>query len=232
MDNLVTNKKGSNCSKSGKEYEKKVYNTINNCTINNQQFITQSINDLGGCSANHDLICTYNNIEIPVEIKKSNTPDWMQCSLKYDDINKKWNGTFNGKIPENSRKIFNALLNDIQLFNGKIPPFITDKITHSDWLKIKKEQDFKDQYIQCSSDTIKNLYKEKGCKYIQISEKGLYHLGDDICEFNVPEFLCEQQIRIRTKIHSKKNKNGFCDLSVTCACQPKNIKKLQNSDYS
>jgi hypothetical protein len=44
--------------------------------------------------------------------------------------------------------------------------------------------------------------------------------------------LCEQQIRIRTKIHSKKNKNGFCDLSVTCACQPKNIEKLQNSDYS
>jgi hypothetical protein len=60
----------------------------------------------------------------------------------------------------------------------------------------------------------------------------LYHLGNDICGFNVPEFICEQQLRIRTKIHTKKNTKGFCKLSVTVACQPINIKKLIKSNYN
>ena len=47
--------------------------------------------------------------------------------------------------------------------------------------------------INCPNDTIKKLYSEKDCNYIQISNKGLYHLGNDICEFNVAEFICEQQ---------------------------------------
>jgi hypothetical protein len=106
-------------------------------------------------------------------------------------------------------------------------------ITHEEWIKIKKEtNDYNDIYIDCPNDTIKNLYKEKNCFYIQISEYGLYHLGNDICNFNVPEFICDQHLRIRTKIHSKKNNNGFCNLSVTVACKPKNIKKLQKSKYS
>lgn len=79
---------------------------------------------------------------------------------------------------------------------------------------------------------IMKLYREKCCSYIQISEKGLYHLGNDICDFKVPPFLCEQQLRIRTKIHERKNKKGFCKLSVTIACKPKNINSLENSSYS
>lgn len=59
-------------------------------------------------------------------------------------------------------------------------------------LNIKNEtNDFNDMYIHCSNDIIKKLYSEKKCNYIQISEKGLYHLGNDICNFNVPEFICD-----------------------------------------
>ena len=106
-------------------------------------------------------------------------------------------------------------------------------ITHEEWLKIKSEtNDFNDIYIDCPNDTIKRLYRNKGCSYIQLSEKGLYHLGNDICDFKVPVFICEQQIRVRTKIHERKNKRGFCKLSVTIACQPKNINNLVNSDFS
>jgi hypothetical protein len=53
-----------------------------------------------------------------------------------------------------------------------------------------------------------------------------------MCDFKVPEFICDQQLRVRTKIHTRKNKKGFCKLSVTVACQPKNIKDLINSEYS
>lgn len=83
-------------------------------------------------------------------------------------------------------------------------------------------------------DTIQKLYKAKGCNYIQISNGfGLYHLGEDICNFDVPLFDVEQQLRVRTKIHQRKNKKGYCNLSVTIACKPKKIKKdLIKSKYS
>ena len=106
-------------------------------------------------------------------------------------------------------------------------------ITHQDWLQIKKNtNDFNDFYLDCPNDTIKKLYSEKGCFYIQISNIGLYHLGNDICGFNVPEFTCEQQLRVRTKIHTTKNSKGFCKLSVTISCQPKTVKNIIKSIYS
>jgi hypothetical protein len=195
---------------------------------------TQNEDELGGCSYKNDLECNMNtDKDLSIEIKKSNTPDWMQCSLKYDNTNKKWIGSSKNKIPEDSKKVFEELIKSITLFNGKIPPFMVNDITHDEWLKIKNETtDYKDKYFDCPKDTIMNLYSKKGCSYIQISDKGLYHLGNDICEFKVPDFLCEQQLRVRTKIHERKNKKGFCTLSVTIACQPKNITKLVNSNYS
>lgn len=53
-----------------------------------------------------------------------------------------------------------------------------------------------------------------------------------IYKFNVPEFIIDQELRIRTKIHTTKDKNGFCSLSVTAACKPKNITRLTKSQYS
>jgi len=100
-------------------------------------------------------------------------------------------------------------------------------------VKNKKDTtDFNDIYLNCPTDTIKKLYSEKGCYYIQISDKGLYHLGNDICNFNVPEFICDQELRIRTKIHSRKNSKGYCVFSVIISCKPQNIKDLVNSKYS
>jgi hypothetical protein len=77
------------------------------------------------------------------------------------------------------------------------------------------------------------LYKAKGCSYVQISDGyGLYHLGNDVCNFDVPLFNIEQRLRIRTKIHTRKDKKGFCKLSITIACQPKDIKTIPQSKYS
>lgn len=231
---LEMTSKGSQCSISGKKYELQVYNIVKKCKLNNILFNTQKKEDLGGCCSKNDIECNFNLIQnIPIEIKKIKTPDWMQCSLKYDDINKKWIGSSRNKIPEKSKKIFEELIANIELFNGNIPPFLSRNITHDEWINIKKEtNDFNDIYLDCNNETIKNLYSEKGCIYIQISEKGLYHLGSDLCNFNVPEFICDQQLRIRTKIHTRKNINGYCKLSVMIACQPKNIKNLINSRYS
>lgn len=227
-------RKGAGCSISGQKYEMNVYNIVKKCKLNDNDFNTQHANELGGNCSKNDIVCNMLcTNDIPIEIKKSKTPDWMQCSLKYDNETKKWIGSSKNKIPAQSKKIFEELLSNIELFNGKVPPFMIKDITHAEWLTIKKEtDDFNDVYIDCPDNTIQRLYNEKGCKYIQISEKGLYYLNNDICEFNVPAFICEQQLRIRTKIHVAKNTKGFCKMSVTIACQPKNIKDLINSNYS
>ena len=171
--------------------------------------------------------------DVSIEVKKAKTPDWLQCSLKYNTTNNKWVGSSINKIPEDSKIIFENIISSTTLFNGNIPPFMLKDMTHEEWVKIKKETtDYNDTYIDCPNNTIKQLYSLKGCKYIQISGKGLYHLGNDVCGFNVPEFICEQQLRVRTKIHTKKNKKGFCKLSVTVACQPKNINNLVKSEYT
>ena len=158
----------------------------------------------------------------------------MQCSIKYNHTEKIWEATKKSKNPIECSEIFNNLINNVNLYNGEIPPFIKKSITHEEWIKIKKETDkWDDKYIDIPSESISKLYRAKGCNYIQISDGyGLYHLGNDICNFNVPLFNIEQQLRIRTKIHSRKNKKGFCVLSITISCQPKDITKLGKSRYS
>lgn len=211
-------------AEAGKNYEFLVHKIVKKCKINNKLFNTQKEEELG---IYNDIECNFNGIkDIIIEIKKKSTPDWMQCSIKYDYIANKWIGNSNNKIPNNCKKIYEEIIKDKILFNGKIPPFMTNKITYEEWVKIKK--DFKDIYFDCPNDTILKLYKEKDCKYIQVSDKGLYHLGNDICNFNVPIFICNQEIRIRIKVHNKKR----CKLSVTIACKPKNINELHKSFYS
>lgn len=226
--------KGKQCSIEGILYEKVIFNITRKCKLDGKDifFNTQDEKELGGSGADNDIICNYQKEkDIPIEIKKKKTPDWMQCCLKY--IDNKWTSTIYSKIPENSRDIFNQLIQDINLYNGEVPPFIKQKITHDEWVKIKQETGkFKDFYKDIPNDTIKKIYKEKGCHYIQVSDKGLYHLGEDICNFGVPEFICDQEIRIRTKIHKRKDKNGFCHLSVMAACKPKNINKVKASPFS
>lgn len=227
--------KGKLCSINGRNYEIEIHNIIKNCNINGKSFNTQHKNNLGGSSSKNDIECNYNiHKDIGIEVKKYNTPDWMQCCIKYDDKQKKWVTTSKGKIPNKSRDIFNQLINNIHIFNGEIPPFMKKRITHDEWIQIKKNTNqWNDSYFDIPNDTIQKLYKEKKCEYIQISNGyGLYHLGNDICNFNVPIFNIEQHLRIRTKIHAKKNKKGFCNLSVTIACQPKNIKSFAKSNYS
>jgi hypothetical protein len=227
--------KGSQCSVSGHNYEKKIHNICKKCDFNNKPFNTQKDKELAGCSSKNDIECNFiEEKDIGIEIKKSNAPDWMQCSIKYNNKTKKWEATKKSKISIKCREIFNKLINNINLYDGEIPPFMEKSITHEEWIKIKKETNkWDDKYITIPSNGISRLYHEKGCNYIQISDGyGLYHLGKDICNFGVPLFNIEQQIRIRTKIHTRKNKNGYCCLSVTAACQPKDIKKLFPSKYS
>jgi hypothetical protein len=234
LEKPTQNARGKMCSVSGGQYEKQIHNIVKHCTINGKPFNTQNEDHLGGSSAMNDIECiTPQQTVIGIEIKKCKTPDWMQCSVRYNNNTKQWEGSKNCKIPEESKAIFDKLIKDLNLFNGKVPLFMEKPVTHEEWLQIKSEtNDWDDHYIDVPNDTIKRVYAAKNCYYIQISDYGLYHLGNDICGFNVPEFSIAQRLRVRTKVHAKQNAKGMCALSVMVACQPKDIKSLPKSQYS
>lgn len=226
----------SACSRAGSIYESIVWNICKQLRFRDtkKRFNTQAKDELAGSSSKNDIQCDFNGDKnIGIEIKKGGTPDWMQLSIGYDTKEGRWKGKGRNKIPDASKLIIEELIANANLFNGKIPPFFIKPITHPAWVKLKKEtDDFNDCYIDCPSDTIRRLYLNKGCQYIQVSGKGLYHLGDDVCGFGVPIFECPQRLRVRTKVHSKRNSKGFTSLSVTVACQPKKIKELDESPFS
>lgn len=211
-----------------------MYDILSKTTINGTKFNTQQENQLGGSRANIDIMCNFKKEnDIGIEIKKSRSPDWCQCSLIFDGETKHWKANDKGKIPKHAQNIFSEILKKKELFNGLVPPFMNKHISHSEWLEIKKRtDDWNDVYIDIQNDIINKLYRSKGCHYIQISDFGLYHLGNDICNFGVPEFNIQQEMRIRIKVHQKTTKKGFCILSVMAACKPKKIKELKQSKYS
>lgn len=217
-----------------------VYNVLKNCKIKGMNFNTQKVTELGGSSSKIDIQCNLTSTrDIGIEVKKSKTPDWMQFGLKYtvgngNGSNGHWQVTEGNKHPDEAKELMNKILKNKKIFNNKEPPFVKKKITHKEWLLLKNGTNiWRDNYIDVPGDTIKRLYALKSCNYIQLSDGyGLYHLGDDKCNFGVPLFDVEQQLRIRTKVHKRVNKDGFCTLSVTASCKPKDIKLIKKSPYS
>jgi hypothetical protein len=224
------------CSINGKAYENKIWeNCVKLKTKYNENFCKIEKNQLGGCSNRHDIVCYYNKKNINIEIKKFNSPDWTQMTLY--PIKGKWKAKYNSRIPNLSKKLLENLINNNKKVFNKIPKFYNQKITHIQWNKIKqKNSNFNDIYIDCPSDIISKLYKYKGCHYIQISKYGLYHLGNDICNFNVPLFECQTRLRIRVKIHCRQikvGKNmGKLRASVVVSARPKCLYRVKKSDYS
>jgi len=225
--------KGRKCALNGKLYEKKVSDVISKCFLHSKPFHTHL--NVAGCCSEIDVLCNFKGErDIGIEIKKSKAPDWQQCKLAFDKERGKWIPAVKDCNKKDYHYIFEELLENCNLYNGCIPPFMEQSLTHEQWKKIKASTtQWNDFYFDIPNDTIAKMYHSKGCHYIQVgNDYGLYHLGDDICNFNVPAFLVPQQIRIRTKVHTRKNKNGYCSLSVMAACQPKNIKLLPKSPFS
>jgi hypothetical protein len=216
-----------NCVINGKLYEQQVWKICTKIKLNKKKFCTINKNKLGN---NHDIIC--NNLkknDLFIEIKKYNTPDWMQLSIK-PNKNGIWKSQGKNKIPDKSKILIEKLIKNINIFNSKIPKFFYKKITHDEWKVIKKEtNDFNDMYINCPNNTISKLYTNKGCSYIQISKYGLFHLNNDICNFNVSLFKCKQILRIRTKIHTKCDKDGYMRASVIISPKPFILSKSKYS---
>jgi len=226
--------RGAQCSVSGAIYEEKIATVCRQVKSPHMTapFCTTMVGCSAGSGADIDVKLNWKEFcDIGIEAKRP-TPDWMQMKLT-KDANGNWIGVKNPKIPAAAQRLFEQIIGQRILYNGKTPPFLERKISHADWLAFKAaDSDFKDEYITCDENMISNLYRLKGCQYIQISGKGLYHTGDDVCGFGVPYFSCAQRIRIRIKVHSRSGAGGFASLSITAAAQPVNLNGLAASPYS
>ena len=228
----TTNKRGANASVSGIAYEKKIAAVCADFKSPHISVPFHTDKDLGGCGADIDVRLNWKSeFDIGLEAKRP-TPDWMQMKL-YRDTTGKWRGVEGGKIPAASRAIFESIIGSTSLFGGKTPTFLERAVSYDEWTAIKKANpEFSDVYINCADITIADLYRAKGCQYIQVDGKGLFHTGKDVCGFGVPLFTCKQQIRIRIKVHSRGLEKGKAALSVTAAAQPIKLKDLAPSPYS
>ena len=84
-----------------------VHDVIKHCAINKKPFNTQKEDELAGSSSKNDIECNFiTENDIGIEVKKYNTPDWMQCSIKYNKKNKCWEATKKGKNPNECRRMF------------------------------------------------------------------------------------------------------------------------------
>lgn len=215
IDELIGDIRGSMCSISGSLYETKVHNVVRRCvTPLNQFFNTQSELDLGGSSSSPDLSCVWNGVMVHIECKH-NAVDWGQSKAVLEG------GRWLHKDP-----IVSDILNEGKLFDFKLPPPMCQDILHKDWLIMKKSnKTWDDRYFNISSNRIKEYYRQKGCSYIQINTNGLFHLGQDVCNFGVPEFNSDQKLRVRVKVHGRKlRKRKYTYVSVMCSHMSKKLK--------
>jgi hypothetical protein len=105
------------------------------------------------------------------------------------------------ELPNDDRtRIHRALLPaDFKLWEGRVPSFVKGDRTQETWNK--EAASFRDVYVNVDNTAVAKFYKEKGTHYIQIEGKGLYHTGEDPCNFGVPLFSCSTRLRIRCKRH-------------------------------
>lgn len=224
---------GDICRVSGRNYEEKVWQVVSSTiqTETGEPFNQQSREDLGG---EYDLECNWNRTDIPMEIKKLSAPDWVQCTLRWDSSTRRWCISTNSSIPQAVKEVYQNFvdIHGSKLFRGEIPPFLMRPISWNEWVSIKTSNScFRDMYFEAPNDTIAKIHTGKGVKYIQVSGRGLFHVGSDECNFDVPFFQCRQKFRVRIKVH-RKNPKGNCHLSVTVSCMPVSTSVVPTSNFS
>lgn len=231
FENLLVAVARGKSAANGKKYEN---DTLNICQKTKFKGCSNPLTlkkSTAGSTAGIDITIQYGDDEIGIECKKK-IAEGMQLSLQFDKITGTWRSGGKNKIPHAAKELFEKNIDNMNIFNGNVPIFMNEKVTHDEWLHIKKNSsDFSDHRIPCSKDLISKMYYAKGCQYIQIGSHGLYHTYQDVCGFGVPYFACDSFIRIRTKIHARKNKQGHMSASVTSSVVPQ-MSKIKKSPYS
>ncbi len=207
----MSKSRGAAAAKSGFEYERELYRTLQTLTWNGEPV---RLSDPAGANKHaHDIILLNNGLTF--EAKTKGATEGGGCTMSLKD------GAF--QLPEQSvlRGFFPS---DFQLWDGKIPSFLTGDKSEATWLA---EKDFfKGIYLPASPSAVAEYYRAKGTMYMQIEGKGIYHTGDDRMGWGVPKFEPECRVRIRLKQHHSGSVPQDCQ-----ACFNYNGKTLPPTPY-
>lgn len=187
-----TKSRGKTSSVNGKSYEHMVH--LNMMKYNYNDAVIIPIGELGGSTVNPDIQFQIDNKIINIEAKNKNSSEGGQKTMHFKD------GLL---ICKDNTTIHSEILSNYQPWSGNIPSFLKGDKSFDTWLSEKKM--FKDEYKFISSDVIRKYYKDKNIHYIQIQEKGLYHIDTDVLNIGTPIFDCESKLRIRCKQHGSSS---------------------------
>ena len=148
----------------------------------------------------HDILCQNQNTHIPIKVIEHITPLMIDSffEIEHNCYLNKWKVLKSPKIPQYSRIYFeeiinadyNKLINMIYYRNQE--PHIIHGITNKNNIMLHEE-------------TMSLLYKNKGNVYVQAKDKGLYHTGDDIMDFNVKKYNAKQMLKFKSIVISSNH---------------------------
>ena len=140
----------------------------------------------------------HNGMDFFVEIKNKTAPDFGQKKLTWTK-QKGWEWS--------EKDIITDLYDRLGVMKYIDKNFVPRRYTVSAGSismldKKHDQQQFEKRGIVLSNPRyLYEFYARKNCYYIQIENKGLYHLKNDIANLVVPRFMPELTLRLRAKTH-------------------------------
>jgi hypothetical protein len=172
----------------GKTYEIRVRNALRNRGI-------ETLDQTAGSTNAHDVVIVHDGQQYGVEVKSKNATEGGQKMFQFRD----------GCLCMDD-EYFKSLIGDYVPFKGEVPSFLKGDKSFETW--VNEKHNFKGEYIPVGNNAVTRYYENKGSKYIYIESKGMYHTGEDPCQFGVPLFLSNTRIRIRCKQHGSSSVPG------------------------
>jgi hypothetical protein len=181
-------KRGASCLRNGIAYEKRVYDSLSSHTYNGNPIHVFA--STAGATGESDIRFSIDGTFYSMEVKDKKAFEGGQKRMVP--------GEGGLRIPEEC--LHKECLGSYTPFQGNVPSFLKGDRRPEQWAAEKHL--FADEYIPVDNHKVTEYYRRKGESYIQVEDKGLYHLGLDPLQLGVPEFGCETKLRIRCKCHS------------------------------
>jgi hypothetical protein len=151
--------------------------------------------------SSHDAGFIHNKKVYFLEIKNKTAPDYGAKKIIYNPTTKAWEW--------NEIDLMSVVFDKIGVLN-KIKQFEPRKHVKPDSLITKPDKEYDQTQFEGTiplneatcANCLYEYYAQKNCFYIQIENKGFYHLLDDPAGLNVPKFTPVVSLRLRAKTHT------------------------------
>ena len=154
-----------------------------------------------------------------VEVKNRTAPDFGQKGLIWDKSTKKWDWREHDVVS----KLYDQFGAKKYIDKNFIPRRYSVEPLHKLTLSDKKfdQKTFEKRGILLTNlNLLYKFYARKDCYYIQIENKGLYYLLQDVANLNVPRFVPELYMRLRAKTHHSSPTYAYSFFAVMTARTP------------